>query len=480
MPRFRWMLALVVAAGVALLVTYRAEVAMWVMERALDRNFTADPIAELPDGLHLAVCGAGAPLPAAERSGPCLGVIAGDRLFVVDAGSDGARNLQRMGFGAGRVDAVFLTHFHSDHIDGLGELGMLRWTGGNHDAPLPVYGPAGVEQVVTGFNQAYALDAGYRTAHHGAVVAPPGGAGMVAQPFDAPAGSERTTVWEGGGVTVSTFSVPHDPVTPAVGYRFDYADRSLVISGDTRRSDTVTAVSAGVDLLAHEALAAHLVDLMTRAAEGAPLSNAGNTCTVAVIAINGRIHTQNGARSTIAQCVYGKRTIVASLNSRIGIVAHNIETTRWIRLGDPEVTATGDNRSLRVVRPELHLLVLDRGDHQVLSIRRPKKIADRAVPGVCTGITVKPPERSRCRRERCPPREGCIVILKLVDRRIEDQQRVGRRYDRIPLRCRHAWNEETLARGRKIELRTRVRRERSDSNVALRIRDRLRIHCDTC
>ena len=73
-----------------------------------------------------------------------------------------------MGFNAGAVEAVFLTHFHSDHIDGLGELAMLRWTGAAHTAPLPVHGPAGVERVVAGFNEAYALDAGYRTAHHGA------------------------------------------------------------------------------------------------------------------------------------------------------------------------------------------------------------------------------------------------------------------------------------------------------------------------
>jgi len=199
MPRFRWLLAFVLAAGAALLVTYRAEVATWVMQRAMDRNLAADPIAELTDVLHLAVCGAG--------------------------------------------------------------------------SPLPVYGPAGVEQVVSGFNQAYALDAGYRTAHHGATVAPPGGAGMVAQPFAAPPAGERVTVWQGGGITVSTFPVPHDPVAPAVGYRFDYAGRSLVISGDTRRSDTVTAVADGVDLLAHEALAAHLVGVMTRAAEHAGRDN---------------------------------------------------------------------------------------------------------------------------------------------------------------------------------------------------------------
>ncbi len=264
--RLKWILVLLVAGGAALLVTFRAEVAMWVMGRTLEQNLARDAVAELPDGLHLAVCGAGAPLPDADRSGPCLAVIAGRRLFVVDAGSGGARNLQRMGFNSGSVEAVFLTHFHSDHIDGLGELAMLRWTGAAHTAPLPVHGPTGVERVVAGFNQAYALDAGYRTAHHGAGVAPPSGAGAAPVTFEVPEDDSRVTVWESGGITVSAFPVPHDPVVPAVGYRFDYAGRSLVISGDTRYHPPLAEHAAGVDLLAHEALAPQLVGLINRAA----------------------------------------------------------------------------------------------------------------------------------------------------------------------------------------------------------------------
>ncbi|MAT83436.1 MAG: MBL fold metallo-hydrolase [Gammaproteobacteria bacterium] len=264
--RLKWILVLLVAGGAALLVTFRAEVAMWTMGRVIERNLAQNAVTELPDGLHLAVCGAGAPLADADRSGPCLAVIAGGRLFVVDAGSGGARNLQRMGFNAGAVEAVFLTHFHSDHIDGLGELAMLRWTGAAHTAPLPVHGPAGVERVVAGFNQAYALDAGYRTAHHGAGVAPPAGAGAAAVAFEAPENDARVTVWEGDGITVSAFPVPHDPVAPAVGYRFDYGGRSLVISGDTRYHPPIAEHAAGADLLAHEALAPQLVGLINRAA----------------------------------------------------------------------------------------------------------------------------------------------------------------------------------------------------------------------
>ncbi len=264
--RLRWVLILLIAGGAAVLVVFRAEVGMWAMSQGLKRNMAADPMAELPDGLHLAVCGAGAPLPDADRSGPCLAVVAGRRLFMVDSGSNGVRNLQRMGLTAGRVEALLLTHFHSDHIDGLGETAMLRWTAGSQTEPLPVHGPPGVDQVVAGFNLAYALDAGYRTAHHGPTVAPPSGAGAVAVPFETPAPGAEITLIDDDGLTVRAFAVQHEPVAPAVGDRFDYGGRSLVISGDTRESEEVARMARDVDLLAHEALAAQLVGLMNQAA----------------------------------------------------------------------------------------------------------------------------------------------------------------------------------------------------------------------
>jgi ribonuclease Z len=75
---------------------------------------------------------------------------------------------------------------------------------------------------------------------------------MVAHEFD-----EDGIVYEKDGVKVTAFAVDHgDLVKPAYGYRIDFEDRAVVISGDTRFDENLINASYGADLIIHEVAAA--------------------------------------------------------------------------------------------------------------------------------------------------------------------------------------------------------------------------------
>lgn len=269
-------IAAIIGVGALSAWLFQRPIGMWLFERAVQQSVARDPLAALPDGLHVGLCGTGSPLPARERAASCTVVIAGKAMFVVDAGEGAARNIAQMGLPNGRIRALFLTHYHSDHIDGMGPMMLLRWTASGNKTPLPVHGPTGVEGVIAGFNAAYALDNGYRTAHHGMKITPPAAAGAVAVPFEVPA--SPTVVYDAEGLRVTAFAVDHRPVQPSVGYRFDYKGRSVVISGDTAASKSLEAAAKGADLLIHEALQPKMVKTLA-----AQLDQAGRKQTAQIM-----------------------------------------------------------------------------------------------------------------------------------------------------------------------------------------------------
>ena len=243
-----------------------------LLTSAVEAQFGARPpnrSSLLDDGaLHVVICGSGSPLPSAERAGPCTAVIAGGRMFLIDVGPGSTENLRLWGLPVGSLAGVLLTHFHSDHIGELGEVVFASWTSGRA-VPLDVYGPAGVDRVVGGFQAAYELDVSYRVAHHGADLLPPEGGKMSAHTIKLAEAAPSRVFYDEDGLRITAFLVEHEPIAPAVGYRIDYGGRSVVVSGDTIRSANVEAASQGVDVLVHEVLSDAMIGMAAQALESA-------------------------------------------------------------------------------------------------------------------------------------------------------------------------------------------------------------------
>jgi ribonuclease Z len=234
----------------------------WIFRQAV-RHAVSSGDARLANANELSILlvGTGTPLPDVSRAGPSTMIAAGDRLYLVDAGVDSARNLQLWKVPLQKIDAVLITHLHSDHIGGLADIRLQTWVAGRR-APLKVYGPPGIERVVAGFNEAYAIDDTYRTKHHGAAMLPPTAAALLAVPIVIPANATTSAVFSEAGLKVTAVRVRHEPANPAYGYRFDFAGRSVTVSGDTIYDEDLARAAQDGDVLVHEALAPELVAIM--------------------------------------------------------------------------------------------------------------------------------------------------------------------------------------------------------------------------
>lgn len=237
---------------------------------------------------RVTLLGTGTPNPSAHRFGPGTLVEAGGQRLVFDAGRGATIRLEQTGVPTSSITAVFLTHFHSDHVTGLSDLWLTGWVlppGDGRREPFELYGPKGTEDLAAGLESAHAADIRIRIADERM---PPKGAAISAHDIT------EGVVYDKEGVRVTAFEVDHGKlIKPAVGYRVDYDNRSVVVSGDTRYSPNLVKYADGADVLVHEVMSAP--DAITAKSEAVRRIMDHHTSPEDA----GRVFTQTGVRLAV-------------------------------------------------------------------------------------------------------------------------------------------------------------------------------------
>jgi ribonuclease BN (tRNA processing enzyme) len=193
----------------------------------------------------------GGPRPKVGNSASAQVIIVNGALYVVDCGDGVARQLVLTGAALDTLRHVFITHHHSDHNADYGNLLLLSWASGLK-TPVDSWGPAPLEKITRLFLEMSEYDIGIRVADEGRAPLAP-----LIRPHEL---TQAGVVMQDANVKVTCALVDHPLVKPAFAYRFDSVDRSIVISGDTAKSDALVKLATGADVLVHEALYVPAID----------------------------------------------------------------------------------------------------------------------------------------------------------------------------------------------------------------------------
>ena len=198
--------------------------------------------------MRVTLLGTGCPVVSTERFGPAQVLRHGPTAVLVDCGSGVTQRLLAAGLPGRDIEALLLTHLHSDHIVDLFQLVISAWHQGR-DRPQRVFGPRGTRAYVEGLMALWRPELEQRIVHE----ARPSTAALEVQVTEIEAGQRL----EIGDFIVQVVEVEHQPVKQAFGFVFAPAGGEgprIVLSGDTRRCAALIDAARGAEVLVHEVM----------------------------------------------------------------------------------------------------------------------------------------------------------------------------------------------------------------------------------
>ena len=206
--------------------------------------------------LTVTLLGTGSPIPDPNRAGPATLVRGEGLALLADCGRGVLMRLAAAGLFPPGLDALLLTHLHSDHVTDLGDVITSHWVMSVEPTTLHVYGPPGAAEVVDATLRSLAHDQRYRIDHHDDLSEGPRVEVTEVQPGD--------TIGI-AGATVRVGATDHRPVEPTVAYRIEHGGRTVVLGGDGVPCDSLTELCAGADAYVQTVIREDLVRLVPSA-----------------------------------------------------------------------------------------------------------------------------------------------------------------------------------------------------------------------
>lgn len=204
---------------------------------------------------NVILLGTGTPIPDSKRAGAGTAVVYNGKAYLFDMGRGVVQNIIKASqelkidalkmWKAPKINHLFITHLHSDHISDFPTFASTVWW--RRTEQLNLYGPTGIKDMYKGYEKFLATDVKLRVDGIQPVKNPKLYQSLIHEYDDG-------WTFKDGDVLIEAFKVPHGEIKTSFGYKITTPDKTIVISGDTSYSEKIIEMSKGVDILIHEVI----------------------------------------------------------------------------------------------------------------------------------------------------------------------------------------------------------------------------------